>query len=64
MITDKEKLEWVAEHMIGFHMGIGQNFAQLSYIDDEGYHKVVDVITEGVSTPFELLNLALEKVML
>ena len=63
MNHDKEKLEWIAEHMTGFNMGIGQNTAQLTYIDDEGYPKAVDVCTEEESTPFALLNLALEKAM-
>lgn len=63
MNTDKEKLEWIAEHMTGFHMGIGKNVAQLSYIDDYGFPKAVSVCTEEESAPFELLNLALEKAM-
>jgi hypothetical protein len=63
MITDKEKLEWIAEHMTGFNIGVGQNVAQLSYIDDYGFPKAVSVCTEEESTPFALLNLALEKVM-
>ena len=61
MLTDTQKLEWIAEHLTSFNIDICPS-AKLTYIDDRGFHNTVSVTDDvGESTPLELLNLAIEK---
>lgn len=61
MLTDTQKLEWIAEHLTSFNIGVAGCHAYLTYIDDKGYVKTVSVSVDEEPAPLELLNLAIEK---
>jgi competence transcription factor ComK len=63
MKTDTQKLEWIAEHIKNYSIGI-DNSAKLTYYDDDGVEVSVSVESENnCISCIELLNLALEKAM-
>lgn len=58
-MTDTEYLKWIAEHLVSFHFGL--HYADIKYIDDEGYEHYAKVEFEQHEEALEIFKRLIDK---